>query len=106
VAATGLAAEAPDLHARVFNVGGGSHITVRAALGLIERFVGRRLQVRYVTREAGDVTETLADVTRSREVLGFQAGVSFEDGLLAEFDWVVDGVESTRATAGRRPPSG
>jgi UDP-glucuronate 4-epimerase len=106
VAATRLAAEAPDLHARVFNVGGGSHITLRTALGLIERFAGRRLQVRYLTREAGDVRDTLADVTRSREVLGFETGVSFEDGLLAEFDWVVEREESARATAGRRGPSG
>jgi UDP-glucuronate 4-epimerase len=105
VAATRLAAEAPDPRARVFNVGGGSHITVRTALGLIERVAGRKLEVRYVTREAGDVRDTLADVTRSREVLGFETAVSFEDGLLAEFDWVVEGASAPRA-AGRRRPSG
>jgi nucleoside-diphosphate-sugar epimerase len=106
VAATRLAADAPDLRARVFNVGGGSHITLRAALGLIERFAGRRLRVRYMTPEAGDVRDTLADVTRSREVLGFESGISFEDGLLAEFDWVAAGAASARGAAGRRGPSG
>jgi nucleoside-diphosphate-sugar epimerase len=91
VAATRLAADADDPGARVFNVGGGSHITLRTALELIEQFAGRKLDAHYLTREAGDVRDTLADVNRSREVLGFETGVSFRDGLLAEFDWVVDG---------------
>jgi UDP-glucuronate 4-epimerase len=91
VTATRLAGDACDIGARVFNVGGGSHITLRAALGLIEQFAGRTLDVQYVTREAGDVRDTLADVSRSRDVLGFETGVSFNDGLLAEFQWVVDG---------------
>jgi UDP-glucuronate 4-epimerase len=96
VSATRLAAEAGDPGARVFNVGGGSHITVRTALELIEQFAGRELDVRYGSREAGDVRDTLADVGRSRDVLGFTTGVSFEEGLLAEFEWVAQGVGARR----------
>jgi UDP-glucuronate 4-epimerase len=96
VNATRLAADAPELGARVFNVGGGSHITLRTALELIERFAGRKVDVSYGSREAGDVRDTLADVNRSREVLGFESGVSFADGLLAEFEWVMQGVGAGR----------
>lgn len=96
VHATRLAADARDPGLRVFNVGGGSHITLRTALELIEQFAGRELDVRYRSHEAGDVRDTLADVNRSREALDFETGVAFQDGLLAEFEWVVQGV-----TAGR-----
>jgi UDP-glucuronate 4-epimerase len=89
VSATRLAAEAREPQAHVFNVGGGSHITVRTALDLIEQFAGRKLDVRYRAREAGDVRDTLADISRSRELLGFETGVSFEQGLLSEFEWVL-----------------
>jgi nucleoside-diphosphate-sugar epimerase len=96
VSATRLAAQARDPDPRVFNVGGGSHITLRSALELIEQFAGRKLDVRYVAREAGDVRDTLADVERSRDVLGFTPDTAFEDGLLAEFRWVVEGVGAGR----------
>lgn len=92
VSATRLAADASDVDARIFNVGGGSHITLRTALELIEQFAGRKLEVRYGSREAGDVRDTLADVNRSREVLGFETGVAFQDGLLAEFEWMAQRV--------------
>jgi nucleoside-diphosphate-sugar epimerase len=44
VRAMRMAATSPELPARVFNVGGGSHITLRAALELIEEFAGRKLE--------------------------------------------------------------
>ena len=77
-------------------MGGGSHITLRTALELIEEFAGRKLDVDYRSREAGDVRDTLADVSRSRDVLVFQTRMPFQDGLLAEYEWV-----QRRVSAGR-----
>ena len=96
VSATRLAGAADELSARIFNIGGGSHTTLSRALELIEQFAERKLDVRYRSREPGDVRDTLADVNRSQEVLGFKSGVSFRDGLLAEFDWVAEGVGDGR----------
>lgn len=94
VRATRMAATTPELPARVFNVGGGSHITLRTALELIEEFAGRKLEVQYSSREAGDVRDTLADVDRSRDLLGFETSVSFQDGLRAEYEWVLQRVSA------------
>jgi UDP-glucuronate 4-epimerase len=94
VSATWMAAHASELGPRVFNVGGGSHITLRTALKLIEQFAGHRLDVHYRSQEAGDVRDTLADVTRSRQLLGFETAVSFQDGLSAEYEWVLQGVRA------------
>jgi UDP-glucuronate 4-epimerase len=96
VSATRRAAEVREPAARVFNVGGGSHITLRASLELIEQFAGRKLEIAYLAREAGDVRDTLADVTRSREELGFEASTAFPEGLMAEFEWVAAGVRAGR----------
>jgi UDP-glucuronate 4-epimerase len=100
VAATRLAADAKGVEGRVYNVGGGSRISVNAALEAISGLAGRRLDVRYVARQHGDVRDTGADTTRAREELGFQPAVPFEEGLPRQFAWAV---EEFAGSASRRP---
>lgn len=88
MAATRAAAEPTNVAGEVFNVGGGSHITLRSTLELISQFAGRELDIRYLAREPDDVQNTLADVAHARRSLGFEARVGFEEGLLSEFEWV------------------
>jgi UDP-glucuronate 4-epimerase len=88
VAATQAAALVPGIGGRVYNVGGGSQVSVNGALGLLAAFAGRPLDVRYVERERGDVRATGADGSRARAELGYEPGVRFEDGLRAELEWM------------------
>jgi UDP-glucose 4-epimerase len=89
VAATRLAADSTGLDGRVYNVGGGSRISVNEALELIATLAVRRPDVRHVERQHGDVRDTGADTTRAREELGFSPAVSFEDGLARQFEWAL-----------------
>jgi UDP-glucose 4-epimerase len=72
----------------VLNVGGGSRVTLNDALDAIEACLGRSLDRRYVERARGDVTDTLADNSRAREVLGFSPSVGLAEGLELERKWV------------------
>jgi nucleoside-diphosphate-sugar epimerase len=87
VAATLAAAEAPGIGGRVYNVGGGSQVSVNRALGLLAELAGRPLDVRRVERERGDVRSTSADIRRAREELGWAPRVPFDDGLRRELEW-------------------
>jgi UDP-glucuronate 4-epimerase len=97
VAATRAAASTPDVGGRVFNVGGGSQVSIRRSLELLAGIAGRPLDVRYEGSEAGDVRETNADTSRAADELGFRSLVSFEAGLRAEFDWALEQVDPRRA---------
>jgi UDP-glucuronate 4-epimerase len=88
VAATRAAAVSPVAAGRVYNVGGGSQVSVNEALEHIASLGGRPLDVRYLETERGDVRDTAADTTRARRDLGFRPATSVEDGLGAEFDWI------------------
>jgi UDP-glucuronate 4-epimerase len=90
VAATRLAAETPGVEGRVYNIGGGSQISVKTALDAIAGFAGRPLDVRFGERQHGDVRDTGADTKRAREELGFRPAVLFEDGLERQFEWALD----------------
>jgi nucleoside-diphosphate-sugar epimerase len=74
-------------HARssaVYNVGGGSEISLLDALALCERVAGRKLEVRRVPTVAGDAPRTIADIGKARVELGWRPAMSLEDGLRAQ----------------------
>jgi UDP-glucuronate 4-epimerase len=89
-----LAADAGNAVGRVFNIGGGSHVSLNDALGLLAEIAGRELRVTYRERQHGDVKDTSADIERARSLLGFAPSTSLTDGISAEFEWVI---ESSRA---------
>lgn len=71
----------------VYNIGGGSRISVNDVLEILERVVGTRLHIERIDRQKGDVTHTYADTTRAREHLGFSPRVDLETGLRREAEW-------------------
>jgi nucleoside-diphosphate-sugar epimerase len=73
---------------RAYNIGGGSPVSLNAALERIAAIAGRPLDVRRCGRESGDVLHTAADVGRARAELGFAPRTRLSDGLRVEFEWV------------------
>jgi UDP-glucuronate 4-epimerase len=95
VAATRAAAAAPGAGGRVYNIGGGAHVSLNGALERLAAIAGRPLDVRRRGREDGDVRHTGADIALARAELGFEPATALDHGLAAEFEWVL----------GRRPVS-
>jgi UDP-glucose 4-epimerase len=90
IAATRAAALSTAAPGRVYNVGGGSRVSVNEALRLIAALAGRPLDVRRVERERGDVRDTGADITRAAGELGYRPRTSIDEGLEAEFEWMLE----------------
>jgi nucleoside-diphosphate-sugar epimerase len=90
VAATRLASEAEAAPGRTYNIGGGLRASVNDALEIIRGLVDRPLRVDYQDAQAGDVRETGADTTRARSELWYSPMQTFEAGLRAEYEWVVE----------------
>ena len=72
----------------VYNIGGGSRVTINAVLALIERLTGRVLDIRRHPAEKGDMRDTFADTSRAQADLGFAPSRSLESGLAAEVEWM------------------
>ena len=75
---------------RVYNVGGGSRITINAVLDLIGRVAGRQPVISVDSKQKGDMRHTYADTRLARTDLGFTPTVSLEEGLAAEYRWLKD----------------
>lgn len=79
----------------IFNIGGGSRISILDVLRGIEEEVGLPLDVHHRERAKGDVTDTWADTSRARAELGFAPAVSFDEGLRREIAWYRDFLKIT-----------
>ncbi len=76
-----LAATVPGVGGRVYNVGGGRKTTLNELLGMLGRVVGRTITPIHDPPRAGDIRDSLADISRARAELGYEPKVTVEEGL-------------------------
>jgi nucleoside-diphosphate-sugar epimerase len=85
-----LACEAPSASGGVFNVGTGARISLNRTLELFRRLSGKNLRAKYDPPREGDIRDSQADISRARELLGYEPTVLFEEGLERTFAWYRD----------------
>jgi nucleoside-diphosphate-sugar epimerase len=83
-----VAAASRGVPGRVYNVGGGSRVSMNHVVEMIARVVGRQPIVEVDGAQPGDMRHTYADTSRARADLGFQPQTSLEEGLRAEYQWL------------------
>jgi UDP-glucose 4-epimerase len=88
VVAANVAAAERGPAGEVFNIGGGSRVSLNSVLATIESVSDRRLRVRREPRQRGDVRHTAADCSRAMERLGFRPEVDLAEGLRREWQWI------------------
>ncbi len=71
----------------VFNAGGGSCVTLREALAILEGALGRPLNLDFKSKQKGDVPDTLAATGRIERELDFKPRVPLAEGLAAQVAW-------------------
>ena len=80
VSATRAAGDTAGVGGRVFNVGGGSRVSVNEALRLLEELAGTPLDVLRSPGQHGDVRDTGADISAAAAALGYQPSIPFRRG--------------------------
>ena len=73
---------------RVYNIGGGSRVTLNDVLDMIGRVTGRPPLIKADPAQKGDMRHTYADTSLARADLGFSPTVTLEEGLTAEYQWL------------------
>ena len=88
VAANLAAAEVPEAVGEVFNIGGGSRVTLIELLEIMEQVMGQSIRKDYVEKAKGDARHTSADISKARKILGYSPQVSLSEGLTKEWKWI------------------
>jgi UDP-glucuronate 4-epimerase len=71
----------------IFNLGRGQPVMMRDFVTIIERLVGRRAEIIDAPLPANEAPVTYADVTRARQMLGYDPQVSIDEGLTRFWNW-------------------
>jgi nucleoside-diphosphate-sugar epimerase len=71
----------------VLNIGVGERHTLNELLGLLRETMGKPFDVEYAEPRAGDVRHSQADISRARQVIGFEPQVSFGEGVRRTVQW-------------------
>jgi nucleoside-diphosphate-sugar epimerase len=82
------AAETTSGIGHIINVANGERITLNQLLSVLKNITGRTdVTAEYREPRAGDVRHSLADITRAREMLGYEPRVGLEEGLQKTIEW-------------------
>jgi len=74
----------------VYNIGGGSRVSMNQVLELMAACTGRTPRVDRQEVQKGDMRDTYADTSAARGALGFAPTVTLAEGLDAEYRWIVE----------------
>lgn len=71
----------------VYNVAVGENFSVNYLYKAIQKHFGKTLAANHMPPRAGDVRNSLADISKAEELLGYQPTTNFEAGLLKTIEY-------------------
>ena len=83
-----IAAGQKGVPGRVYNIGGGSRVSINGVLEIMKQCTGQKPIVNRETTQKGDMRDTFADTTLAKHDLDFQSTVTLERGIQAEYQWL------------------
>jgi UDP-glucuronate 4-epimerase len=71
----------------IYNLGESQTTSLRELIRLIEEALGRKANVEVLESQPGDVSITYADISKAKEMLGYQPRVKMEEGIKRFVQW-------------------
>ena len=88
IVAANIASAEAHVAGVVYNIGGGSRISVNDVIDTIGELAGRDPRVNRLDVQKGDVRHTAADTALARAEIGYAPKVSLREGLARELEYV------------------
>ncbi|PNW35490.1 UNVERIFIED_CONTAM: UDP-glucose 4-epimerase [Euhalothece sp. KZN 001] len=83
-----LAGSVAEAVGQVFNIGGGSRVSLTQVLEKMEAVTGKRIDRNYLPKATGDARDTAADISKAQKILGYHPQVDLFTGLTQEWEWM------------------
>ena len=91
VAGTVAALLEPEAEDEIFNIGNpAEEVSINELIRLLERVSGKQIRPRYVPFEGEGTRRRVPDVTRARDLLGFEPVVGLAEGFRRTYDWYAE----------------
>lgn len=83
----GMLCANPDAFGQIFNIAVGENFTVNYLYESIRNLLGKDHQATYRQEREGDIRNSLADISKAQNLLGYQPQFNFENGLKITVDY-------------------
>jgi UDP-glucose 4-epimerase len=87
VAGNLLAADVPDAAGKTFNIACGDTLDLVQLVASINRVLGTKIEPIFDPPRAGDVRNSLADISLAQKILGYKPVIDFDEGLRRSIDY-------------------
>lgn len=74
----------------IFNLGNSKTVSLIEMINEIERCVGKQGKIKKLFAQSGDVNRTCADISKSKELLGYIPVIGFKEGIEKFVSWYKD----------------
>lgn len=78
-----------DTEIGVLNICGGSTVSVREVLSVVQAVTGRAVPLQHMEAARGDARHTFGSNLRARTALGFHPRMDLRGGIAAQWDWML-----------------
>ena len=78
----------------ILNLGESQTTTLRDLIGIIERTLDKPAQIDWQPMQPGDVRQTYADISKARNLVGYDPRTSMEEGIRLFSNWFLEEVGS------------
>lgn len=72
---------------QVYNIACGKQISLNELFDGLKKESGKNISAVYGPERQGDVKHSLADISKAKRLLGYEPGITVEEGLRKTFDW-------------------
>jgi UDP-N-acetylglucosamine 4-epimerase len=72
---------------QVYNMAVGGRTSLNSLVNILKDISGIDLEVKHGERRTGDVRDSLADISKAKELLGYEPEVQIREGLEITLDW-------------------
>ena len=73
----------------VINIACGNSFTLNQLVEELNSILGTSIKPNYTEPKPGDVKHSLADITKAKQLLGYEVQVDFKEGLRRTVDWFI-----------------
>jgi UDP-N-acetylglucosamine 4-epimerase len=74
----------------VFNVACGEQTSLLEIIDILGRVTGKNMVVKHGPERPGDVKHSLANISKLKDVLGYEPTIYFEEGLKKVYEWYMN----------------
>ena len=82
-----------DLGYDIFNLGFGKAVSTQYIVELLEKYIGKKAKIIYAEPQKGDLEITWADITKAKEMLGYEPKTNIEEGLKRFVTWFKNNID-------------